>query len=115
MPFRIAVESPLQDDIRVLIAELNAYLLSIFPPEACSHMTVEQMNQPDTTVFVARDDHGHQLGGTHQARVEFLSRVEDFLHQRGIRFVRGHRGKRTGSRCRHGHGIDARRYSRRLC
>jgi putative acetyltransferase len=58
---RIAVESPLQDDIRALIAELNAYLLSIFPPEACSHMTVEQMNQPDTTVFIARDEAGQPV------------------------------------------------------
>ena len=62
MPFRIAIEQPLQDDIRVLIAELNAYLLSIFPPEACSHMTVEQMNQPDTTVFIARDEQGRPVG-----------------------------------------------------
>jgi putative acetyltransferase len=109
MPFRIAVESPLQDDIRVLIAELNAYLLSIFPPEACSHMTVEQMNQPDTTVFIARDDHGHPvacgalrrhadgigevkrmftrpafqgrgLGGRMVALIEDLARREGFSH-----------------------------------
>ena len=60
--FSIAVESPLQEDVRGLIAELNAYLLSIFPPEACSHMTVEQMNQPDTTVFIARDTDGQAVG-----------------------------------------------------
>ena len=52
----IAIESPLQDDVRTLIAELNAYLLSITPAEFCSHMTVEQMAGPETTVFVARDD-----------------------------------------------------------
>jgi len=52
----IAVESPLQDDVRGLIAELNAYLLSITPPEYCSHMTVEQMAGADTTVFVAREE-----------------------------------------------------------
>ena len=49
----IAVESPLQDEVRTLIAELNAYLLSITPPEFCSHMTVEQMAGAETTVFVA--------------------------------------------------------------
>jgi putative acetyltransferase len=62
MSVRIAIEQPLQDDIRGLIAELNAYLLSLFPPEVCSHMTVEQMNQPDTTVFIARDAQGVPVG-----------------------------------------------------
>jgi putative acetyltransferase len=52
----IAVESPLQDDVRELIAALNAHLLTLTPPEFCSHMTVEDMAGLDTTVFVARDD-----------------------------------------------------------
>jgi putative acetyltransferase len=52
----IAVESPLQDDVRRLIAALNAHLLTLTPPEFCSHMTVEEMTDADTTVFVARDD-----------------------------------------------------------
>jgi len=51
----IAAESPLQDEVRTLIAALNAYLLSLTPPEHCSHMTVEQMARPDTTVFIARE------------------------------------------------------------
>ena len=56
MAVTIAVESPLQDDVRSLIAELNAHLLSITPAEYCSHMTVEQMAGADTTVFVAREE-----------------------------------------------------------
>jgi len=52
----IAIENPLQDDIRVLIAALNDTLSSLTPPEFCSHLTVEQMAQPDTTVFVAREN-----------------------------------------------------------
>lgn len=56
MAVTIAVESPLQDDVRTLIAELNAYLLTITQPEFCSHMTVEQMAGADTTVFVGRDE-----------------------------------------------------------
>lgn len=56
MPVTIAIETPLQDEVRQLIAELNTYLLSLFPPEVCSHLTVEQMSQPDTTVFIARDN-----------------------------------------------------------
>jgi putative acetyltransferase len=55
MAVTIAVESPLQDDVRALIAALNEHLLAITPPEFCSHMTVEQMADVDTTVFIARD------------------------------------------------------------
>jgi putative acetyltransferase len=52
----IAIESPLQDDIRVLIHELNEALLALTPPEHCYHLTVEQMAGDDTTLFVARED-----------------------------------------------------------
>ena len=55
MSVSIGVESPLQDDVRALIAALNAHLLTLTPPEFCSHMTVEDMADEDTTVFVARD------------------------------------------------------------
>src|SRR5260221_4592590 len=50
----IAVESPLQDDVRALIGELNAVLLELTPPEFCYHLKPEEMAQPNTTVFVAR-------------------------------------------------------------
>lgn len=56
MAVTIAVESPLQDGVRALIAALNDHLLTITPPEYCSHMTVEQMAAADTTVFIARDE-----------------------------------------------------------
>jgi putative acetyltransferase len=52
----IAAESPLQDEVRALLAELNATLLELTPPEFSFHMTAEQMAAPDTTVFIARDD-----------------------------------------------------------
>jgi putative acetyltransferase len=52
----IDIESPLQDDVRTLIAALNAHLLTLTPPEFCSHMTVEDMADADTTVFVAREN-----------------------------------------------------------
>ncbi len=55
MAIAIATESPIQDEIRALIAELNAALLDLTPPEFCFHMTAEQMAGPETTVFVARD------------------------------------------------------------
>ena len=61
MSTTIAPESPLQPDIRDLIAELNATLLALTPAEYCYHMTVEQMAGPETTVFVARRD-GEAIG-----------------------------------------------------
>lgn len=57
MAIEIAVESPLQEEVRALVAELNETLLALTPPEFCFHMTVEQMADADTTVFVARE-HG---------------------------------------------------------
>jgi putative acetyltransferase len=56
MAISVAIESPLQDDVRVLVAELNAALLELTPPEFVFHMTVEQMAEPATTVFIARED-----------------------------------------------------------
>ncbi len=50
----IAVESPLQDDVRAMVAELNEALLAVTPREFVHHLTVEQMADPMTTVFVAR-------------------------------------------------------------
>jgi putative acetyltransferase len=55
MRVTIAAESPLQDEVRDLIAELNAALLALTPPEFCFHMSAEQMAGADTTVFIARD------------------------------------------------------------
>src|SRR5690606_39679035 len=56
MDIAIAAETPLQDDVRALIAELNRELLALTPPEFCYHMTAEQMATPATTLFVARDE-----------------------------------------------------------
>lgn len=54
MSVAIAVETPLQDDVRALVAALNEWALGQTPREFCHHMTVEQMAAPDTTLFVAR-------------------------------------------------------------
>ncbi len=62
MSFTIAVESPLTDDVRGLVAALTAWALGETPREFCHHMTAEQMAQPDTTVFIARDEIGRAIG-----------------------------------------------------
>lgn len=56
MAITIDVESPLQDEVRTLIAELNTTLLALSPPEACYHLTVEEMAEPTVTVWIARDE-----------------------------------------------------------
>ncbi|SFZ81978.1 putative acetyltransferase [Devosia enhydra] len=62
MAVSIAIESPLQDEVRALVAALNAYLSPLSPPEFQFKMTVEQMAGADTTVFIARDESGRAVG-----------------------------------------------------
>lgn len=50
----IAEEPALQDDVRAMVAELNAETLRHYAPHECHHLTVEQMAESTTTVFVAR-------------------------------------------------------------
>lgn len=58
----IAVESPLQDDIRAMIADLTAYMRPLTPPQFQFQMTAEQIAQSDTTLFVLRDAASRALG-----------------------------------------------------
>jgi len=87
----VAAESPLQDDIRELVAELNATLLELTPPEFVFHMTVEQMAEPATTVFIARDE-GKAVG------CGALKRHEDSIGEVKRMYTRpSHRGRRIGA------------------
>lgn len=96
MTVRIEIETPLQDDVRVLIDDLNAHLLPLSPPEFQFKMTVEQMAGPDTTVFVARDDNGDAVGcgalKMHDAGIgEVIGEVKRMYTREHVR------GKRVGS------------------
>lgn len=62
MAISIAIETPLQDDVRGLVARLNDHLLPLSPLEFQFKMTVEQMAESDTTLFVARNDSGKAVG-----------------------------------------------------
>lgn len=62
MAVSIAIETPLQDDIRQLVHELNEHLLPLSPIEFQFKMTVDQMADADTTVFVARNEAGEAVG-----------------------------------------------------
>ncbi len=52
----IAIESPLQDEVRALIAALNAALRPLSPSEYANHLTVEDLANTSTTMFIARDN-----------------------------------------------------------
>jgi len=52
----IAIESPLTEDMRAMIGELNAVLGALTPEEANFSMSAEDMAGTETTVFVARVD-----------------------------------------------------------
>ena len=73
MAVEIAIETPLQDDVRTMVAALNDYLIPLTPREFQFQLTVEQMAEPAVTLFVARDsgrpvgigalkDHGEGVG-----------------------------------------------------
>jgi len=90
MTVMIAIETPLQDEVRTLVAELNAVLLELTPPEHCHHLTVEQMADEDTTVFIAREDGVAVACGA-------LKRHRDGIGEVKRMYTRpSHRGRRIG-------------------
>ncbi len=62
MAISIAAETPLQDDVRAMVAELNAQMIPLTPREFQFQLTVEQMADPALTVLVARDEAGRHVG-----------------------------------------------------
>jgi putative acetyltransferase len=62
MAIAITRETPLQDDVRGLVAALNDHLIPLSPREFQFQMTVEQMSGPETVLFVARDESGKAVG-----------------------------------------------------
>ncbi len=62
MTVAIAIESPLQDDVRTMVAALNAHMIPLTPREFQFQLTVEQMAEPAVTLFVARGHDGRPVG-----------------------------------------------------
>ncbi|WP_332699335.1 GNAT family N-acetyltransferase [Devosia sp.] len=92
MAISIAIETPLQDDVRDLVARLNAHLLPLSPLEFQFKMTVEQMAGADTTLFVARDETGKAVGmGALKVHSAELGEVKRMFTDPEVR------GKRIGS------------------
>ncbi|HEV7278202.1 MAG TPA: GNAT family N-acetyltransferase [Devosiaceae bacterium] len=92
MAVSIAIETPLQDDVRRLVAQLNEHLLPLSPLEFQFKMTVEQMAEPGTTLFVARDEDGKAVGmGALKVQSAELGEVKRMFTNPQVR------GKRIGS------------------
>jgi len=85
----VAIETPLQDDVRALIDALNDHLLPLSPEEFQFKMTVEQMAEPHTTVFIARDGEGRAVGcgalKMHTGDMAEVKRMYTMPHVRGQR------------------------------
>ena len=92
MALAISSETPLQDEIRHLVAELNAYMIPLTPREVQVQLTVEQMAEPSVTLFVARDETGRAVGmGALKEHGEGLGEVKRMYTLPEIR------GQRVGS------------------
>ena len=61
MALTIAEETPLQDDVRIMVKALNETMIPLTPREFQFQLTVEQMADPSITLFVARVD-GRPVG-----------------------------------------------------
>lgn len=92
MAISIAIETPLQDDVRSLVARLNDHLLPLSPLEFQFKMTVEQMAGSDTTLFVARTEDGSAVGmGALKVHSAELGEVKRMFTDPAVR------GQRIGS------------------
>lgn len=68
----IALESPDQPEVIALIAELDAYQDTLYPPESRYSLDLASLKQPNVLFAVARDSAGHVIGcGAVVLRPEF--------------------------------------------
>lgn len=58
----IAFETPDQPDIIALIADLDAYQLTLYPPESVYALDMASLKQPNVVFAVARDAAGAAVG-----------------------------------------------------
>jgi putative acetyltransferase len=85
----ISAETPLQDEVRAMVADLNATMQPLTPPEFQFQLTAEQMAEPSVTVFVARDPSGRAVGmaslKVHDAELGEVKRMYTLPEVRGQR------------------------------
>jgi putative acetyltransferase len=85
----IRIETPLQDDVRAMVAALNETMIPLTPREFQFQLTVEQMTEPAVTLFVARDSSGRPVGmgalKTHEDGLGEVKRMFTLPEARGRR------------------------------
>nr|WP_255561791.1 GNAT family N-acetyltransferase [Pseudohoeflea sp. DP4N28-3] len=108
----------MQDEIRALVAALNAYMIPLTPRQFQFQLTVDEMDNPDLTLFVARDAAGKAVGmgalREHQGFGEvkrmytlpelrgtrigaaLLARIEERARQRGLSALKLETGEAPG-------------------
>jgi putative acetyltransferase len=110
MPIDILPESPDTEEARSLIAELDAYLMPMYPPESHHGYPAEKLIAEKVAFFVVRCDGaaagcgGVKLFGTEYAEIKrmyirppfrglglaraMMAHLEAYAHERGIRVFR---------------------------
>ncbi|MGB6354645.1 MAG: GNAT family N-acetyltransferase [Steroidobacteraceae bacterium] len=80
----IALESPDQPEVIALIAELDAYQDTLYPPESRHLLDLASLKQPNVLFAVARDGTGHVIGcGAVVVRPEFGEIKRMYVSPRG--------------------------------
>ena len=55
MTVTIGIETPRQAEVLELMRQGDEFTLSLYPPESCHLLGVEELEEPGVTVFVARE------------------------------------------------------------
>jgi putative acetyltransferase len=77
----ITFESPDQPEIIALIADLDAYLLALYPPESVYALDINTLTQPHVRFAVARNSEGAAAGcGAIMLTPEYAEVKRMFVH-----------------------------------
>ncbi|RKP44520.1 GNAT family N-acetyltransferase [Trinickia fusca] len=80
----IAFESPDQPDVIALVADLDAYQDTLYPPESRHALDLASLKQPDVLFAVARNSEGQAIGcGAIVLRPEFGELKRMYVSPRG--------------------------------
>ncbi len=58
----VTIEDPRQPEVEALLRAGDAYALSLYPPDSCYMLNMDELGEPNVTVFVARDAQARALG-----------------------------------------------------
>jgi putative acetyltransferase len=87
----VALESPDQPEVISLIAELDAYQDTLYPPESRHSLDLTSLKQPNVVFVVARNASGHAIGcGAVVVNAEYGELKRMYVHpqSRGVGVAR---------------------------